>query len=54
VIVTHEKTSALLDLFKQDHGLEHVDAQTLGNYRLCVEGLEGKDEVLFNIAYVSP
>ncbi|KAI8337219.1 hypothetical protein BC941DRAFT_352947 [Chlamydoabsidia padenii] len=51
VIVTNDKTSTLLDLFKLDHALEHVDAQTLGDYRLRVEDLLGKEEVLFNIAF---
>ncbi|CAO3579050.1 unnamed protein product [Absidia cylindrospora] len=51
LIVSSEKTPQLLDLFKEDRELEHVDAQILGDYRLRVENIVGKDEVLFNIAF---
>ncbi|KAI9300775.1 hypothetical protein BJ944DRAFT_18484 [Cunninghamella echinulata] len=51
LIVLDGKSSLLLDLFKQDYELENVDAQILGEYRLRVEEIMGKDEVLFNLSY---
>ncbi|KAI8081365.1 uncharacterized protein BX664DRAFT_268933 [Halteromyces radiatus] len=51
LIISNDKSPLLLDLFKQDHSLEHVDAQILGDYRLRVEDIVGKEEVLFNIAF---
>ncbi|CAO3630909.1 unnamed protein product [Cunninghamella blakesleeana] len=51
LIVADGKSSLLLDLFKQDYELENVDAQILGEYRLRVEEIVGKEEVLFNLSY---
>ncbi|ORX62697.1 hypothetical protein DM01DRAFT_1003788 [Hesseltinella vesiculosa] len=50
-MVTTESTAALVELFLKHHDLESVDAQSLGDYRVSVENVLGKDEALFNISF---
>ncbi|KAI8074057.1 hypothetical protein BC940DRAFT_324654 [Gongronella butleri] len=51
VMVSTENTTALVHLFRKHHEQEDMDAEKLGDYRVAVEQLLGKDEALFNIAF---